>query len=381
MQRHNDRRMFPCWVILPSILVIGASAATWAAPGSLDPTFGGDGTVVTSFGAGRGGEVVKVLEQPDGKIVAVGWTYGSDEDWALARYNPDGSLDTTFGVGGMTTLDFYDLFRPEDVPADAALQSDGKIVVVGEGYDYGDGTQEGAALQGIAVARFNADGSLDTSFSADGKRTGFGLVIGPTVKYLRRANNVAIQSDGKILIAGMYEEDQPLPAGGYQILRRDFALARLLPDGSSDPAFDGDGLLVVQRAGCDSGSCDANQVALRSDGRILSGDRRALFLSMSDPVGRNGDGSVDSTFAFGGLGGSAGLLNLELLEEQPDGKIIVGGEGLAPGPEAGAVVARLEADGSPDFSYGTGGSLILEPISDFSHMPLFPAIEPDGKIL
>ena len=126
--------------------------AAWAGAGDLDPSFSGDGKLTTDFGVGGASGVAL---QGDGKIVAVGDSGG---DFALARYNPDGSLDPSFAGDGMQTTDFG---RDFEGASDVALQPEGKIVVVGGGGPGGD----------FALARYNPDGSLDSSFAGDGMQT------------------------------------------------------------------------------------------------------------------------------------------------------------------------------------------------------------------
>ena len=130
-----------------------------------------------------------VAVQDDGKIVVVGNAFGPmfSEDFAIARYNPNGSLDTSFSGDGKQTASFLTTAEANGV----AIQGDGKIVVVGTGVDNIDGGSEGA------IARYNPNGTLDTSFSGDGTQTtDFGLGEGA------QATGLAIQGDGKIVIVG-----------------------------------------------------------------------------------------------------------------------------------------------------------------------------------
>ncbi len=205
----------------------------------------------TDFGGGDYGADVAV--QADRKIVVVG---GTGSDFALARYNADGSLDSSFdGDGKLTT----DLGGGGDGGADVAVQADGKIVVVG------------GSTGGFALARYNADGSLDPSFDGDGKRTTEFGGSGGT------ANGVALQPDGKIVAAGH---------GGAG-----FALARYNTDGSLDSSFDGDGKQTTEFAG---GAAAA--VALQGDGKIVAVGR-AVGDGMDFALSRyNADGSLDSSF-------------------------------------------------------------------------------------
>jgi uncharacterized delta-60 repeat protein len=226
-------------VVLAFLFGLLTLASVAHAAGELDPSFGGDGKVVTDFGPGA--DLAQGLAiQADGKIVAAGETFrGNDDfDFARAHYNPDGSLDPTFDGDGKVVTDFGGF----DAAHAVAIQSDGKIVAAGDA---------GTVDADFALARYNPDGSLDPSFDGNGKAvTAFGADDDI-------AESVAIQADGKIVAAG--------ESGGSGAM--DFALARYNPDGSLDtPAFGGDGKVVT-----DFGADDAaNGVAIQADGKIVS---------------------------------------------------------------------------------------------------------------
>jgi uncharacterized delta-60 repeat protein len=202
--------------------------------GSLDVGFGGDGKVLTDVGddddTGNG-----IVIQADGRIVAAG-TSGCD--FAVARYNGDGSIDTTFGVGGKVTSNLGLLCQ---VALDVAIQADGRIVVAG----FGECLSNECVFD-FVLARYNADGTLDSSFANDGSaQAGFGRAV---------AGAIAIQDDGRIVAAGTNESDG------------EFALARYDPDGSPDTSF-GENGTVMTRIGQLSG---AFAVALQADGKIVA---------------------------------------------------------------------------------------------------------------
>jgi uncharacterized delta-60 repeat protein len=164
--------------------------------------------VTTNFSGGSGEEAHAVAVQGDGKIVAVG---ASNGDFAVARYNPDGTLDTGFGTGGIVTTDFE---GGDDVAHAVAVQGDGRIVVTGSE------VTPPINAPNFALARYNSDGTLDTTFGPGGKvTTDFGTID--------EAHAVAIQDDGKIVAAGWAGSD---PLGLF-----DFGLARYSQDGSPDP--------------------------------------------------------------------------------------------------------------------------------------------------
>jgi uncharacterized delta-60 repeat protein len=225
------------------IVVVGGAGgsdfalARYNPNGSLDTSFSGDGKQTTDFGGGDFADGVAL--QGDGRIIAVGSSApdGGGRDFALARYNPNGSLDTSFSGDGKQTTDFGSFSGAAGV----AIQGDGKIVAVGDagggtvGFDFG-------------LARYNANGTLDTSFSGDGKQTtDFGRSSG--------AAGVAIQGDGKIVAVGATSSSP-----------YDFALARYNLNGSLDTSFSGDG---KQTTGFGSSSA-ATAVALQADGKIVA---------------------------------------------------------------------------------------------------------------
>jgi uncharacterized delta-60 repeat protein len=157
--------------------------------GSLDATFGNGGTVTTDF-LGAEDDVFSVLIHPDGKIVAVGSANSPFDfyDFAAARYMSNGSLDTTFGTGGKMRVDFGN--QDMDIASDAALQSDGKIVAAGTTvFDFG-------VEQDFALTRFNSNGTIDTTFGTNG------LLLIDFDSFAQSANAVLIQPDGKIITVG-----------------------------------------------------------------------------------------------------------------------------------------------------------------------------------
>jgi uncharacterized delta-60 repeat protein len=316
-----------------------------AAAGDLDLTFGSGGRVVTDFGGDD--FVASVAVQPDGKIVALGQSGGQ---FALARYNTDGSLDPGFGAGGKLTTAVTGF----GLGLAVTLQPDGKIVGAGAG--------EGAG-QDFAVVRYNADGSLDNGFGSGG------IVLTDISGGDDVAFAVAIQPDGKIVLAGMANTNS------------DFAVARLNPDGSPDVGFGGSGVVVTD-AGADEEI--ANGVAVQSDGRIV-----ACGYTSRDPDGQRfalaryePDGTPDATFGEGGLvttsfpygGGAANAVAI-----QPDGKMVaVGSANDAAGFEDFAL-ARYNTDGSPDGSFGADG-VALTDLFDSSDRAQAIALMPDGRI-
>jgi uncharacterized delta-60 repeat protein len=218
--------------------------ARYNAHGVLDPAFGGDGKVVTLIGSGAAANAVAI--QPDGKILAAGYFSASDDstDWAIVRYNDDGSLDPTFDGDGILTTH---LGGVSEFANDVVVQPDGKIVVAGSSGDFSANPRTSS----FALARYEVGGTLDATFSGNGKlKTGFG--------HPASARGIVIQTDGRIVAAGESETE----SGEF-----DFAIARYTAGGLLDATFGNNGKVVT-----DFGhSADelAADVALEASGKIV----------------------------------------------------------------------------------------------------------------
>jgi uncharacterized delta-60 repeat protein len=292
--------------------------------GSLDASFSGDGKETTDFG---GDELATAMAlQGDGKIIVVGQAGADDRDFALARFNPNGTLDTSFSGDGKETTD---LGGGSDLAQGVALQGDGKIVVAGFA---GTTSPNGDNFGDFALARYNPDGSLDTTFSGDGKQTtDFGVAD--------FANGVAIQGDGKIVAVGDTDDDN-------------FALARYNTDGSPDTSFSGDGKQTTDFGGFD----EATAVALQGDGKIVAiGDTNTGDFDFALARYTTG-GSLDTSFSGDGkqttdFAGSAAATAVAL---QANGRIVaVGGNG-------DFALARYKTNGSLDPSFSGDGRQTTE---------------------
>lgn len=309
--------------VLMSALALVVGGTAHASP-DLDPAFSGDGWQTT--GLGRDFAIVHdVVVQPDGKIVVAGRAGNSSPDFGVSRFNADGSPDTTFSSDGSVTTDLGGW----DEASSVALQSDGRIVVAGytANPDYR-----------FAVVRYNADGSLDTTFSDDGMQTtDFGGFDG--------ANGVAVQSDGRIVVVG-YRNIEAGP-GSEQVI--DWALLRYLPDGTLDSSFSTDGKQTTDFGG----SAAARAVAVLSDGRlVVTGSAGGNF-----GVARYAsDGSLDTSFSSDGKQttdfGNNDFANA--LAIQADGRIVASG-GSKNGSSSKFALARYTSDGSLDTTLSDDG--------------------------
>jgi uncharacterized delta-60 repeat protein len=319
-------------VVVGDAAGFGFALARYNPNGSLDTSFSGDGRQTTDSEGFDGASGVAL--QGDGRIVAVGTSRFNGDDFALARYNPNGSLDTSFSGDGLQTTDFGTPFLGTiDRASGMALQGNGKTVVVGTSFSSPDYDHN------FALARYNANGSLDTSFSGDGRQT---TDLGD---YRDQAFGVALQADGKILVAGV---------GGLDTSgNTDFALARYNANGSLDTSFSGDGRQTTDFGGSDQ----ANGMALQANGKIVAvghGGAGNFALARYNPNGSldtsfSGDGLQTTDFDFGADDGASGVAL------QADGKIVAAG--VAGGGATGNdfALARYNPDGSLDTSFSGDG--------------------------
>ncbi len=335
--------------------------------GSLDTSFGNAGVKMENIGTRDWDFGRSVAVQADGKILVAGsadtGVIGSDRDFALVRYNSDGSLDTTFSDDGKQTTNIGGSSSSNDVGHSVTAQSDGKILVAG---------LTGASNE-IAVVRYQADGSLDTTFSNDGVQT-TGITAGGVSKIGAETCSVIIQSDGKILVAGTQRN--------YGTGFNNFALARLNTDGSLDATFNEDGKLTTA-IGSSSDSY-AQSIVLQPDGKILiAGFMVTGSYSYSDFVlaRYNTDGSLDTTFNRYGYA-NTGIAPYDLgysVTLQKDGKILLAGASRINSFNDFSLV-RYNQDGSLDTSFSSDGFLTtaIGSSDDFAYDVV---VQSDGKIL
>jgi uncharacterized delta-60 repeat protein len=338
-------------------ILVATHGAVWAfairrytADGTLDTTFGTNGPegLSTPF-AGVGGQVRAMAIQPDGRIVVGGFAGGG---FALARLMPDGSLDASFGSGGQVLSDFFP--GASELAYGMALQVDGRIVLAGQA--------DGGAGVVVTLARYNSDGSLDTTFGAGG------LVLSG---FPGAANAVAVQPDGRIVVAGL-----------------SFLVTRFDADGSLDAGFGSGGRVAVPFGG--PGESEANAILVQPDGRIVVGGATLTIYGSQDEFALarlNPDGSLDKPFGHGGMvttdfyGRGAGIGALLL---QPDGRLVAAGSGYPShqSPSSHFALARFESNGQLDHSFGKDG-LAVAAIegSSFYDYALAVTAQPDGRIV
>ncbi|HYV92880.1 MAG TPA: T9SS type A sorting domain-containing protein [Chitinophagales bacterium] len=346
--------------LIATVLVISIFFAlpltSLAQDGSLDPTFGTNGVVTTPIGF-TDESAHSIAIQPNGKIVVAGSSEnGPQDDFALVRYNTDGSLDNTFSTDGKVTTP---IGTYEDYGNSVAIQSDGKIVVAGSSYNsnyYLD----------FAVVRYNTNGVLDTSFDTDG------IVITNIGTHDDRANSMAIQNDGKIVVAGYSYNG----ADGY------FAVVRYNTNGSLDSTFDTDGKVTTAFGSIINWGY---AVAIQNDGKIVVvGLAGNFFNSHFALVRYNTDGSLDSSFDADGKVTTAVGVNYDggyAIAIQSDGKIVAAGYSSSPdGSDDDFALVRYNNDGSLDTTLDNDGK-VSTPFGPFADTGNSVAIQSDGKIV
>lgn len=275
------------------------------ADGTLDTTFNGTGKLTIAFGTNE--DIANAVAiQNDGKILVAGHSFtGSYRDIAIARINVNGTLDTTFGTNGKVTTD---LAGNNDAAICIAINTDGKFAV--GSYTYGAGSSNNFADFGIA--KYNTDGSLDTSFSTDGKHV---VVISPSGNDKPEA--IAFQGNGKILMGGS--------AFLNTSVRDDFAIVRLNANGTLDTSFNTDGIFTTAIGSSDD---TARAMKLLSDGKILlAGTVASGSYTDIGLIRVTSSGNLDSTFGTNGKT-QQGYGNLSVIQDMnimSDGKIMVCG--------------------------------------------------------
>ncbi len=321
--------------------------------GSLDTSFDADGKVTTAIGAG-GDFAQSMALQSDGKIVVAGYSdIGGNYDFTVVRYNTNGSLDTSFDTDGIVTTA---IGASDDAVFSIALQSDGKIVAAGHTYN--------GSNYDFALVRYNTNGSLDTSFDADGKVT---TAIGAGNDL---AQSMALQSDGKIVVAG------------YSVIggNNDFAVVRYNTNGSPDTSFDTDGIVTTAIGASDD---YALSIALQSDGKIVVAGHTYNGGNYDFAVARyNTNGSPDTSFDADGkvttaIGAGGDFIRSVAL--QGDGKIVAAGYSDIGGNIDFAVV-RYNTNGSLDTSF-SGDGIVTTAIGASSDVVTSVALQSDGKIV
>jgi uncharacterized delta-60 repeat protein len=392
----SGRRTVP----ILAVILIGALTPTTARSADgwdLDQSFGGDGIVTTAVGSGLEiGNAVAVYPpgSPNGdtgKIVvagSVGVKNSPRNDVLVTRYKPDGSLDTSFGSGGVVVTDYA--FGMDDKAFAVAIyspldQNAGKIVVAGEVERVDDG------VKGFLAIRYNHDGSLDGSFGSGGKAATW-FSNDPSCDRSRTicdspatAYDVVLRASGDIVLAGVVRWGPPL--------NDDFALAMFDKTGQLEPLF-GTGGKVTTDIRSSHGFDEAHAVTLSSDfgkilvaGTVTEGSTHNLAIAAYNPL----DGSLASGFGINGRIAESAFGNTTAWDiaaypagGPQAGNFLVAGQrddpGASPQVHTEFYVARFLADSGIDSSFGLNGSeeTIFEQGADEARRIL---LQPDGKIV
>ena len=318
----------------------------------------GDGIVTSNISTGAD-RMIGILAQSDGKIVVSGFSTvtGTAMDFSIARYNADGSLDTSFNSTGFNIVD---MAGPQDAGFRVVMQSDGKYIVAGQA--------DTTSTDDFALVRFNSNGTLDTTFGTNGK------VVTTSAGNTDQAREAVVQPDGKIIVVGYYSMNN-LNEG------QDVSLVRYTSNGTLDTTFGNNGR-VVTGVGPGTANDQGRAIHLLADGKILVGGFTDNGTDFDFVMLRyNANGTLDSTFGTGGISKIAVGTGSDVSYDfavQPDGKIVMSGFG-SNGTNNDFEVVRLNADGSLDTGFGTGGKVMVPMGTNDSSYAI--ALQSDGKII
>lgn len=319
--------------------------------GTLDRSFGSNGTVtlqLNTINEAKGANSLAI--QDNGKIVVTAW---NDDYFTIMRFDENGSLDTTFGNNGIVINEIGD--RSSEAK-DLALQNDGKIVAAG--------FSENGYTKIFTAVRYDTNGSLDDTFGEGG------IAKTPIGSDSSLAQSIAIQNDGKIVLAGYTYEGESGTS--------DIVMVRYDTNGSLDTTFGTDGIVTTALGDDES---VANSIALDKNGKIVvagttwtkpaggeeSNEKKSTGQEVSNSrillLRYNNDGTLDSSFGSGGVVtttiGDGSFVNVaHHVTIQNNGKIVIAGSSINDA-NATLVIARYNSDGSPDTSFGTNGIVTL----------------------
>ncbi|WP_294819573.1 T9SS type A sorting domain-containing protein [uncultured Flavobacterium sp.] len=356
------------------IVAVGGSSsrvavARYTTAGNLDTTFDGDGKVLTSFGTGTYSSPAYITIHADGKILVLGSTgatTGLANNLMIAKYNPNGSLDTTFDGDGLAT-NLFDANDPSYNITSILEQQDGKFLVTTSADPHGSYD----IPDDLVIRRYNSNGTTDTSFGTNGK---IAMAFHPGFNI---AKNIALQPDAKIIVVGYSR----LSAAE----RNDSNLARYQSNGALDMAFGNDGIVTPK---FDATNDESSILLIQPDNKLISiGTKRNAtengYLFKNIALARhNSDGSLDSS--FGNEGKVVPIFvqnNINKISQavlQPDGKIVISntyynlytGDGLYH-----FELIRYTANGTIDMAFGTDGKVTIDT------EPSTMLVQPDGKII
>lgn len=338
-------------LLLAGIGLIVSSAPLMAQGGRLDATFGNSGRVLTSVPGAANAVANAVTLQSDGKIVVAG-VLGVNADIGLVRYNANGTLDAGFGSSGITQANIPNGILSSSIGV-RVQPATGKLVAGGTIYTLRDAR----AFIGLGVVRFNANGSLDTTFGTAGVVEAL-----PFNATQCGGSAFATQPDGKILLGGGCSKGRSANAIGFSVI------SRFTVNGSFDPTFGTSGTAILAEP--------PTAMALQLDGKIL--------VAGGGTVSRyNTNGSIDASF---GIFGSIGALgSVAAIAVQGDGKIVVAGtfsDQLTVPADGDFALTRYNSDGSVDDTFGLHGGVLADFFNGSSSAAAFAiAIDSKGNLV
>lgn len=327
--------------------------------GDLDLTFGNNGSVITDLGIGYD-QCSGLVVQPDQKIVIAGRAY-VNEGWypTLIRMNMDGTLDNSFDSDGIA---WGDVPHSTTLYAEAdalVLQPDGKFLYTFYLSFFGG--------DGLAVTRFNTDGSIDTGFGTNGTTT---IIV---VEYGNYSNSMLLQSDGKILVTGRVQASSNSPFTAVAV--------RFTADGLLDETFADDGIFTFFQ-GNGTQVIDVKQA---SDGKTVMACSTSYSGYYDYVIIRlNEDGTFDTTFNEDGISNfniSGSYDAPQFLTLREDGSIIIVGYAYSEdGTNTDWAMVSLTSGGELDTGFGNDG-VVIAALGDGNDVAESVVIAPDGKIL
>ncbi len=360
------------------VVLAGLWLARFMPDGTADPTFGTNGRVPVVFTGGFGEEANGLALQPDDKLVVVGRARaGTRYDMAAVRHNADGTLDTGFGVAGLSTVNPYLSVRPED--GTVLNHQANRVMIVPDGTIYMAGVAGWRDLQVVnhvnfAVARLLADGSIDTGFGGDGSAAP--VTNGSDVAY-----GLALQSDGRLVVAGAANNSMGL------------GLARFRPNGQLDTdnprvvgnfGRDGAGTVFMDEAP-QGGLGPARDIVMLDDDRFIVAASVSVphatlgFVSQIELVECSPDGLTGATglYTMTPVGPDNDVAN-QLLR-LPDGRMLLAAQ-VSSGTVADFGVLRYNPDRTLDVTFG-GSGIVTVDFHGARDGASALAVAPDGGII
>jgi uncharacterized delta-60 repeat protein len=324
--------------------------------GNLDTTFDKDGKLILDIGGDEfsGKDAKSLAVDENGKILIAGTDRNNNvSEFIILRLNDNGSFDNTFSDDG---IDRISVGNNYDIAYSLILDKNNRIVLAGNSY-----TETGP--QDYSVIRLKTDGTLDSTFSDDGK------LIFPIGVSDDQARSVTLDENGKLLIAGL----------SYNGKNYDFSAARVNDDGNLDSTFDEDGKVMIHSNGID----EAKSMVIDSDGKVLAAGFSYTGSDNDFSIVRlNADGSLDKTFNHSGkltipVGDGDDVANCIALDAS--GKILVAGRSVHDGQGTFSIV-RLLTDGIIDTLFDADGKLSVA-VGNYDDGATAMSVDSFGRIL